>query len=240
MWQTTQGILLKKTRYADNKYILKIFTANDGVGSFSIQTSDKGKKNIVRALLGQPMAFIEFTYLNKATKEIKPIRDIHSDITFLTIPHDIIRQTISLFMNEMILQTIRLPMHDEQMYQFLRNSLIQLDDKQSNAANFPVWFAVHLAVKLGFGPKKPEHESHKVFDLVTGKFAEPSVIPGVTLTPELSEHLKILISEPTPPDISIPRKDRLTLLNFMLDYFSYHADFDANIKSSEILSMVFQ
>ncbi len=240
MWQTTRGILLKKTQYADQKFILKVFTIHDGVASFSIQIPGTRRKNNSRSLLGQPMVFVEMTFLSKPSSEIKPIKTIHCDVPFLNIPHDIIRQTITLFINDMILQTIRLPMHDDQMYQFLRNSLLLLDDKQSNTANFPVWFAINLAVKLGFGPKKQENESQNVFDLVTGRFTDAFAVPGVTLTPELSRYMNHMIQEPIPPEIPISKKDRLILLNFMLDYFTYHADFDAKIKSSGILSMVFQ
>jgi len=240
MWQTSKGIILRKTTYADHKYILKIFTPHEGVESFSIHVRGDRKKNVARAVIGQPMALVEFTFFHKPNREIRAIKSIHVDEPYLNISHDVVRQTILLFMNEMILQTIRLPMQDEKMYQFIRSALLTLDQKHLQKGNFPLWFAVSLAFQLGIGIKKPDLPGQTIFDLVSAGFSEPSELPGITLSPEFSGYLRSFIGVSAPPDTSVPRADRQKILNFMLDYFTYHADFDPHIKSADILSMVFQ
>jgi len=240
MWEVSKGILLKKIQYADSRYILKVLTPHEGVCAYSIRISSS-RKSAVRNLVGQPMACIEMTYYNKATSEIRAIKTIHIDEPFVLIPHDVIRQSIALFMNEMVLQTIKLPVHDRMMYDFLKSSLQLLDtEKLPGLANFPLWFALRLALKLGIGPKKPEHVNENVFDLISGSYMPLSDMPGITLTPQLSQKLRLLMDTDVPPDISMARTERMALMHFMIDYFAFHADFDAHIKSADVLSLVFQ
>lgn len=240
MWQTSRGILLKKTTYADHKYILKIFTPHEGVESFSIHVPGDRKKSVARSVIGQPMALTEFTFFNKPNREIRAIKSINVDEPYQNIPHDVVRQTILLFMNEMILQTIRLPMQDEKLYHFVRNALLTLDKTHQHRGNFPIWFAVSLALQLGIGIKKPELPGQTVFDLVSAGFSEPSAFPGIAMSPELSGYLQLFLGVSSPPEVSIPRADRHNIMSFLLDYFTYHADFDPHIKSADILSIVFQ
>ncbi len=238
MWQINKGILLKKIQYDDNKYILKIFTSDSGVCAYSIITGKN--KFILKSILGQPLSLIEFAFVNKKTDEIKSIKSINIEHTYLRIPDDVVRQSILLFINELVLQTLKLPDSDKKMYGFLKHSLLLLDTENINKANFPIWFVVSLASYLGIGLSKSVDEKNKVFDLVTKKYISPSIAPAITLTQELSEYLSLFINTDNPADVSISKTNRIALLNFMIDYLAFHADFNTNIKSLNVLSAVFQ
>jgi DNA repair protein RecO (recombination protein O) len=240
MWQTSKGILLKKTPYSDNKYILKIFTLHEGTGSYSVTVSESRKSASLRSVIGQPLPMIEFTYYNKASAEIRTLKSVHIDYPYKRIPHEMVRQAIAVFMNELILQTIKLPLQDEKMYSFLRQSLLFLDEETLHSANFPVWFAIRLALQLGIAPKNNKVEAGSTFDLISGKFVSDQGLPGVTLSEDLSSTLSYFMSAENPPGIVISKKDRMTMLNFMLDYLTFHADFQLRLKSADILSLIFQ
>jgi len=239
MWSSSKGILISKTQYADSKYILKIFTPEHGVGSYAIRYSSSSKKSPFRAILGQNMALVEFVSYNKGNDGIKNAKNMVIDVPFQNIPHDTGRQTVALYMNELILQTVKLPLRDPDMYEFLHKSLMLLDNKETNAANFPLWFALSLAQRLGFGIKMPENAAQNVVDLISGAFIEESILPGVTLTKELSALLLEFLEAQVPPSYPVSRAHRSVLLGFMADYFAYHADFDAHIKSADVLSVIF-
>jgi DNA repair protein RecO (recombination protein O) len=240
MWQSIRGIFLKKIQYSDSKYLLKILTENEGVGTFSIRVPDLKKTSVIRSSIGQPLSFVEFICFNKPSSEIKAIKDIHADKAYIHIPHDMIRQTLAIFVNELILQTIQLPMQDKNLYSFLKHSLKILDSDNLNKANFPVWFALQLSLQLGIGPKTSDFQPECVFDLVSGKFMRHNENPGVTLSEELSILLHTFTEAQSPPEVHVPKQDRMHLLQFTLDYLTFHADFHPRIKSAEILSIVFQ
>lgn len=70
---------------------------------------------------------------------------------------------------------------------------------------------------------------------------QSSALPGVQLNPELSAMLlQFIIASDQIPDIVIDRKDRKALLSFMIDFFSFHSDFDPQIRSADILHAVFR
>jgi DNA repair protein RecO (recombination protein O) len=240
MLTASDGILLKKTPYADDKFILKILTPEKGIGSFSIKISSSAKKNSARSILGQTLPLIHFVVFGKPDADISSVRQMNIDVSYIHIPHDFMRQSVALFVNELVLQTLRMPNKDEEMYGFLKNALLLLDSDSIHLANYPLWFSVSLASYLGIGPLRPSTDEDTVFDLVSGKFMQSSVLPGVQLTPELSALLLKFICSDNIPDICIDRKDRQVLLNFMIDFFSFHADFDPRIRSADILQTVFR
>ncbi len=240
MWLSCRGIFLKKIQYSDNKYLLKILTENEGVGTFSVRVPDAKKSSNIRSSIGQPLAFVEFLCYNKSSAEIRAIRNIQIDEAYIYIPHDMVRQTMAIFVNELILQTIQLPLQDIKLYAFLKHSLQTLDSENINKANFPIWFSIQLSLHLGIGPKTSDYISGSVFDLVSGKFTRQEMNPGIHLTQDLSLLLCKFSESHTPPDIHVTRQDRMAILQFILDYLTFHADFHPKIKSAEILSVVFQ
>ncbi len=240
MWQSAKGILLKRIPYAENRFILKIFTENEGVLSFSIRPDTKSGKGKNRSVLGQPLSIIEFEFVGKAHSDIHTARNIHLDYPFSLIPHDFYRQSIVMFMNELILQTIKLPLSDNKIYCFLKDSLLLLDNANVNIGNFPLWFIIQLSSSLGIGPVFSEKMKDDIFDLVTGNFVKSDAIPGVHLSTEMSEILNVFICSGFPPKENFLHKDRQFLLNFMLDYLSFHADFKTDFKSVQILNAIFK
>ncbi len=241
MLEASDGILLKKTPYADEKYILIILTPERGIGTFSLKTGKSGQKNSVRAILGQPLPMISFVAFGKPDAEISSIKQLNIDIPYLNIPHDFVRQSVALFVNELVLQTLKMPVKDEKLYGFLKNALLLLDSDSVMLSNYPLWFSVTLASYLGIGPLKPsDSRRDTLFDLVSGRYMATAAMPGVHLSSELSAVLSEFISCDTIPDIVIEKKDRQALLGFMMDFFSFHADFDPRIRSADILQIIFR
>jgi len=241
MLTASDGILLKKTPYADNKYMLKILTPEKGIGTFSLKVSSSSRNSSMRSILGQTLPLIHFVAYGKPDADISSVRQMNIDVSYINIPHDFIRQSVAMFVNEMVLQTLRMPNRDETMYGFLKNALLHLDSGSVHLANYPLWFSVALARYLGIGPLMPSCEEDIVFDLVSGSFMQSSALPGVQLNPELSAMLlQFIIASDQIPDIVIDRKDRKALLSFMIDFFSFHSDFDPQIRSADILHAVFR
>jgi len=240
MWTSLNGILLKKIQYSDNKYILKIFTEDKGLNSFYFKSPHKKntKKSRNVNILNLSMPIIEFLCTDN-DNDINIIKEINISLVYENIPHSFVKQSITMFMNELILETIKLQQNDEEIYTFIKNSLIILDNSKESLANFPLWFTVKFAMKLGFAPSKPENTNNKLFDLISGKFVKVDKINSITLEENLSEYLLNMIETDEYYLTEISKLQRKKMMIFMLDFFSFHADFDPNLKTLKILNEVF-
>lgn len=234
--QTTTGILLKKIPYSDFKFILKIYTKDFGISAFSVNVNKK--KAGLRSLIGQPLSLVEVEYIDNGS-EIRIIKNINLSYTFNQITHDIEKQCIMLFMNEMILQSLQLPQNDKIVYDFLINYILFLDKTTEKLANFPIVFTLELSKSLGFGPSIPDKADNFVFNLHTGKFVQDNNLPSVVMDTESSQFLYQLLTSENPLQVPISRKDRNTILLYLLDYFSFHGDFNPQINSYETLKTIF-
>jgi len=239
MYDTDNGILLKKTQYKDDKYILKIYGSQSGLNTYSIDLSRGKKSQLYRNIIGQPMSYIEFEYLNKLTSEVKPIRELHFHYTYTSIPYDFVKQSIALFMNELLLQTLRLPQFDKNLYNFITDAIVQLDTLQVGQQLFPLWFTFELSKQLGFGPTLPKTKSETLFDISKGTFIEAKSEPSVTLSESLSCLLLQFLGSEKPFEMNLKKEERKNLLHTALDFYSFHGDFDTDMKSLDILHVIF-
>lgn len=238
MLSTTQGIILKKIPYSDQKFILKVYTKDFGLGSFAININKKNTST--RAIIGQPLSLVEIEYYSNTGSEIKRIKNLNLHHNFKEITYNIDKQCISLFMNELLLQCIKLPQDDKQVYYFILNSLISLDKINSSYANFPILFASELAKILGFGPKHSEKEEETLFDLQSGNFIAESKIPSITMDKECSYYYNKILTSADPLEIKIPKKARMIMLSFIMEYYSFHGDFNPELHSFEILRTILE
>jgi recombinational DNA repair protein (RecF pathway) len=74
-----------------------------------------------------------------------------AQLTFVprTIDTDPYKRTIALFISEVLYHVLRHPMSDEPMYDFIAQSIQELDETDE-PQNFHLSFLVGLAAKLGF------------------------------------------------------------------------------------------
>lgn len=238
MLSTTQGIILKKIPYSDQKYILKVFTRDFGLASFAISINKKNTS--IRSIIGQPLSLVEIEYYSNSGTDIKRIKNLNLHHNFQEISYNIDKQCVSLFMNELILQCLRLPQDDKQVYYFIIDSLQGLDNLKSSIANFPIFFAIELAKILGFGPKHSDNEEETLFDLQSGRFISESIIPSITMDKECSFYYNKLLTSTKPLEIKIPKKVRIIMLSFIMEYYSFHGDFNPELHSFEILRTILE
>jgi len=239
MYDSEQGILLKKTQYQDNKYILKIYASESGLSSYYVNIGKGKKSQLYRNIIGQPMSYIEFEYLNKLTAEVKPIQKLNFYYTYTSIPYNFTKQSISLFMNELLLQTMRLPQFDKNLYNFITNSILKLDIQEHGLQLFPLWFIFELSKQLGFGPTLPQTTYETLFDIGKGTFVDAHLQPAITLSEQLSQTLLLFLSSDNPFEMQIKKNIRNSLLQAAIEFYSLHGDFETEIKSLDILHIIF-
>lgn len=148
-------------------------------------------------------------------KEWEPVRQLHS------IRGDIVKGSVAMFMSEIIYRSLTNEQADPQLFGWLCDMVAALEDSEGSIANFPLWFLVSYAVKMGFMP---------------GETIEP---PGLFSPDEATLFQRILrLQFGEAMDIPLSASRRQAFLRKMLQYLSHHLGATIDSKSLDVLHAV--
>lgn len=235
-----EGIILKSTKYGDNSLIVNILTRDDGLQPYIIKNIH-GNKRGSRAAMFQNTNIVSFVTLhNKLRSPIGQLKDIEISFFYNSIPYDMNKTAVSLFISEICAKTITGQERNEELYNYVRDSLVKLDETEGSCANFPVCFVVGLCRMLGFAPLN-NYTENSIFDMTEGHFIKQA--PDSHNYFFDAEKSRILASFLEGDAFSsLPRRvegeTRRLLLDGLITYVRLHAPVMGNIQSHEILRQV--
>lgn len=240
MLYKTRGIALKTTDYAETSVIAQVLTEQFGLQSYLIQGAKKPKAKIRQNML-QPLHLLDMVVYHRAGNGVQRIAELRHQPIFQSIPYDIAKSSIAIFLNELIYKSVRQSGSDEALFAFLFNAIEVLDQLQDGLAYFHLSFLLRLTRFLGFYPDVTLAQSAPYFDLkngcyVTGLPVHTSVLRSpytVWWTVLLTAHFDDLAQ------LSIPATDRALLLDKVVEYYQLHIDGLGQIKSYAILKELF-
>jgi len=234
---TTKSIVLSALKYGDTSLIVKCFTEKDGVKSYLIRGVLKSKKGKLKPAYFQPLTQLLLTanHNNKGTlNSIKEVQVIHP---YESIPVSIVKQTILLFLSEILTSIIREEEENEVLYNYVETGLIWLDTHDS-ISNFHLLFLLNLSRFLGFYPDIDVNATH--FNLLEGSNAG-SPNHKLSISGEKLYHFKKLlgINFDAIHTISFNKKERQMVLQIIIRYFELHLEGFKEPKSLRVLETVF-
>jgi len=241
MLHTTKGIVIHHFKYGEKSVIAKIYTKKYGLQSY-ILNGVRNKKSKNKAVYLQPLSLVEINAFYKEKKGLQKIKTIQLDIPFNSIPFNINKSSIAFFIAEVLYKSIKEEEANEQLFDFLYNTIQVLDLKENNYTNFHLVFLAHLTKHLGFYPQKGnvKMNSNIYFDLQEGCFTNLKPPHNAVIDTILSGVFSTIFG--TNFDemevIEIDTKQRKLLLNSFLDYYSLHLSNFENLKTLAILEEV--
>lgn len=236
MNKTLRIIPLRLTPHSDRTSILQAYSRECGAVSFAVTAGNGLAASRRRALL-QPLTPLEV----EAT--IRPGRDIHSfkEPRALMAPHGILsspeRRAVAMFLTEALQTILRQSEADTTTYDYIAESVGQLNDPRTPAANFHLAFLVGLATVLGIAPDLAGYCPGMLFDMLDGCFRRSAALHGHTLSP--AESLAAMrIMRMNRRNMGLYRMtgtERAATLDRILEYYTLHyADLSA-MKSPAVL-----
>lgn len=239
MLHTTGGIILHTVKYSDSSLIVKIYTRNFGLQSYMV-SGVRGKKSKNKATLFQPLALVDMVVSNSNKGSLQRISEITILHPYSEIPNDIVKSSIAIFLNEILYKALREEHSDEDLFDFIKNSLLVLDLKHDNCSNFHIFFMIQLSRFLGFYPQGKYTRETPVFDLKEGRFTNHIPTHVHYLTAENSELFNNFIGAAyeTIQDLKIDSVRRKELLQAMITFYQLHITSFKEIRSQEILEEV--
>ena len=239
MLHKTRGIVLKTTSYSESSVVVQVFTEKFGLQSYLINGVKKPKAKISMNIL-QPLHLLEMVVYHKLSGNIQRVSEVRQQPVFLTIPYDIVKSSLVLFLNEVLYKAIKQQTADEVLFEFLFHAIEILDRIEAGAVNFHLYFLLRLTRFLGFYPDLSIADSSNYFDLTNGNFTK-QIPPHSSLIeqPITSVWLKLLQSNfDNLHLLHISGHDRRILLAKILEYYRLHIESFGQIKSHLVLEEV--
>lgn len=151
--QKTDAIVLALQKHTDTSSIVHLYTRSQGRMQFLVygkRGANKRKQTGVNINLFTPLSLLEITYSDNPTKSFSIISTASLKYIPQCIPTEIKKQCIAMFMAEALEKTLRLPMQDEVLFDFIEEKIKELDLSDS-VEDMPNCFLEQLSIILGYG-----------------------------------------------------------------------------------------
>ncbi len=159
------GFLLQNIPYGESGRIVKVYTQEDGVQSFFLRASKKGKSN--KSVL-QPLAKLELIISSRKNGNLPVVRELFNAKPYRTIYFDMIKSCQTMFLAELFLQSLKEEVADENLFGLLEGFTTYLDCQPSHA-DFHLLVMVKLLKALGVAPSRPTN-TPQFFNILEGEF----------------------------------------------------------------------
>ncbi len=151
MVHKTSGIVFKFFKYRETSVIAKVFTARFGLQTYIINSVRSGKKGKGKMALLQPLTLLDLVVYHKEGAEIQRLSEMRCSQPYKSIPYEVQKSAIALFIAEVLYKCIREEGESERLYLFLEQSMLVLDELDEGYQNFHLQFLLKLSRFLGYG-----------------------------------------------------------------------------------------
>jgi DNA repair protein RecO (recombination protein O) len=235
-----RGIVLNSVKYGDKALIVQMLTDTLGRQSYIVQGVGSGKGRGSKMALFQPMFALQFEGIISDKSELHRLKDTQSGIVLQSMPYDIRKSTIALFMAEVLYRLIGESEANSVLFDFVWGSIEALDAIEEGVANFHLWFLANISRFLGFAPGN-EYVAESYFDMREGLYTIQRPAHDKLLNSEYARLLNDLIECDVEylGEIGLNRTQRVDMLSGLVDYYSIHLDAIRRVQSIAILQQVF-
>ncbi len=236
----TRGIVFQSVNYSDTSLIVKIFTETLGLQSYMVKGArSAGSKQ--KTAYFQPLSLLDLVVYHKENRQINTIKEIRSAYAYKHIPFDIHKQTMLLFLNEILYKSVREEGANKALFSFIYNSLHWFDLEREEYLNFHIFFLLQLTKYLGFYPKINSAPLHSgFFDLEEGIFVNVQPMHNYYISHHELEDFTAFLTQSIEDVKKLPigTVRRRKLLDILISYYQMHLPGMGNIKSLDVLTAV--
>jgi DNA repair protein RecO (recombination protein O) len=240
MLHKTKGIVLRTVKYGETSLIVSIFTELFGLQSYLVNGVRKASRNgSSKTGFFQPAAILDLVVYHHEQKNLERIKEYQWAHLYQHIFSDVIKNSIALFMVELLQKCLKQPEAHPELYQFAEDALAHLDMADGAVqANFPLYFALHAAGLFGLRINDNYSEQRIWLDLEEGFFTEekPAHVHylGVPYSGITSQLLRVMRPDEL-PEVPLNREKRRVLMQAYQDFFSLHVAGFGSLKTLGIL-----
>lgn len=231
MIQKTKGIILRTVKFGETSLVVTAYTELFGLQSYMVNgVRMASKKGTAKSAYFQPGAILDLVAYHNEVKNLQRIKEYNWTHLYQHLFSDVRKNSVAVFMIELVNKSVKEPESNNELFYFIEDALLHLDEASSRvAANFPLFFALHLAVFFGFRINDEYTQEQHYLDLQEGIFvAEQPRHPHYLEGPE-AEAVSYLLKVQHPADLAdlpLNGEMRRRILNSLESFYALHiADF---------------
>lgn len=243
-------IVLHTIKHGDNGVVVQCYSNTSGRAALYFRVTSKNKINISNL---HRLNILDIVTYSGSSSSMPTIKEMEPVSRLASIRTNIYKNTIAIFLSELIVKCIRETEINLQLFNFLSSSISILEHLEGGEANFHVHFMVHLSKMLGFMPTDNYSADMPFFNLTSARFCEGeryysgeycavrSTDSNGCFSQRESELLHILLNTRAIEcgDIKCSGELRLSFAKQMIRYLSHHLGMDIEVKSLDVLHEVF-
>jgi DNA repair protein RecO (recombination protein O) len=173
MTHKTKGIVLRTVKYGETSLVVTILTELFGVQTYMVNGVRSSKKTGAKANYFQPAALLDMVVYHSDAKNMHRIKEFSWGYLYDTVLTDVIKNSIAAYMVELLHKCLKQPEVNTDLFNFCEDIFMQLDKcSKKAAANFPLFFALHLPFFLGFRITDNHSTAYTILDLQEGLFID--------------------------------------------------------------------
>lgn len=240
MLHKTQAIVLNTINYNDKYLLATVYTNVFGRVTYMVPKS-RSKATKVQKSLFAPLSILDMETEHQASRDIQRIREAHTLYPLYSIPGNMVKTSIVLFLSEFLSRILKDTDEYEIIYNYLSYSIQVLEESEKGLANYHLVFMLKLTRFLGFYPNLEDYHPNDYFDMLNGIFVTHQPLHNHYVNKVDSQVLSLLsrIGYENMHLFLFSRQDRQNIINRMLEYYRIHLHDFQPLKSLDILHELF-
>ena len=231
---TDKAVVLSRLPYSESSLIVNLFTEETGLQTFLFQGAKKKK-----GLILFPLELVEITYYKRNDSSLSKLTEMQSLEPLHHLLDNPLKSSIAFFISELVLICLQTNHQDKKLFRFLSEEIHWLNLSEE-LSNYLVWFLAQVSKLEGFQPEIQSNDP-KYFELQEGKFTnEQPFLPAYLEEPWLhwlTDSLRL--DKMDFLSLSIPKEERVKLIDAWLEYYQFHVSGMRKMKSLEVIRTVF-
>ena len=148
MYVTTEAIVLSLEPVSDKAQVTHVYTRTGGRERYKV--FGLGRRHAIGVY--SPLSLVQLTTDKTSVRT--------AQLTYVpqNLMTDARKRAVALFISEVLYHTLRYPMTDERMFDFLANAVRALDETEE-PQNFHLRFLIDFAAMLGFGMESSQQSA---------------------------------------------------------------------------------
>lgn len=241
MIHQTKGIVLRTIKYGETSIVVNIFTELFGIQSYLVNGVRSSGKTL-KANFFQPGSILEMEVYNNELKNLQRIKEFKWAYLYRSVLSDVTKNSVALYMIELLQKCLKQPENNIDLFQFTEDALMQLDIAENAvAANFPLYFCLHLSHFFGLRLEDDYSEESSILDLQEGRFINSTPHHPYFLQPDQSYYISQLLKVQHPDElveIKLNKNIRKEMLFALQNFYALHIQDFGTMKTLPILHEV--
>jgi DNA repair protein RecO (recombination protein O) len=239
----TKGLVIRTVKYGETSIIVHIFTELFGTQSYLVNgVRTSSKKNPGKINMFQPGALLDLIVYHNELSNLQRIKEYQWAVLFKELFFDVVKNSVVLFLVELLQKTIKQPEPNAELFEFLEDALMHLDDSGKDViANYPLFISLQLPGFFGFRISNGYMPGRQILDLKEGEFVGDRPLHPYFLEGEPSYYTSELLKVQHPEElgeVKINAQIRRIMLHAYQEFFALHVPEFGTMKTLPVLQAV--